>query len=177
LVENSTYNRTSLKARLIKNGTLKNVCSNCGISQWNGKEISLHLEHINGINNDNRIENLCLLCPNCHSQTDTYAGKNIGKWAKYIKRRSKSINEGNKKEPRESSVQKSCCDCGKKIDPKATRCKSCVGFIREATKIEWPSVEALIQMVDNSSYLAVGRKLKVSDNAVRKRIRMHKDRE
>jgi 5-methylcytosine-specific restriction endonuclease McrA len=49
------------------------ICENVG--EWMGKPISLQLDHINGVNNDNRIENLRILCPNCHSQTETYAGK------------------------------------------------------------------------------------------------------
>jgi len=49
-----------------------NCCAICGITDWLGQSLSLHLDHINGINNDNRLENLRLLCPNCHSQTDTY---------------------------------------------------------------------------------------------------------
>lgn len=52
-------------------------CVKCGnIGEWQGEKLSLQIHHINGINNDNRLENLCWLCPNCHSQTDTYAGKN-----------------------------------------------------------------------------------------------------
>lgn len=77
LVENSSYaNIASLKRRIISSKLLKYECSKCGISSWNGQPLSLHLDHINGINNDHRIENLRFLCPNCHSQTDTYAGKN-----------------------------------------------------------------------------------------------------
>lgn len=80
LVENSTYaNITRLKGRLIKEGRLEYSCACCGISDWMGKPLSLQLDHINGKNNDHRIENLRFLCPNCHSQTDTYAGKNKGK--------------------------------------------------------------------------------------------------
>lgn len=77
LVKNSSYaNIASLKRRLIDNKLLKYECSKCGISSWNGQPLSLHLDHINGINNDHRLENLRFLCPNCHSQTSTYAGKN-----------------------------------------------------------------------------------------------------
>ena len=52
-------------------------CSICFISEWNGKPIVLEIDHINGINSDNRVENLRYVCPNCHSQTSTYKGKNI----------------------------------------------------------------------------------------------------
>lgn len=76
LTKDSWYNRTFLKKRLIKGGILKYECSFCKISNWQGKKISLQLDHINGINNDNNLENLRLLCPNCHSQTDTYTSKN-----------------------------------------------------------------------------------------------------
>lgn len=78
LVENSKYqNRKKLKERLIKEGLLINKCYECGLIDWNGKPISLHLEHINGVNDDHRKENLKLLCPNCHSQTNTFSGRNV----------------------------------------------------------------------------------------------------
>lgn len=51
-------------------------CSECGIEDWFGKPLVLELDHINGINTDNRLENLRLLCPNCHSQTHTFRGRN-----------------------------------------------------------------------------------------------------
>lgn len=76
LVKNSIYGSHKLKLRLIKSKQLIEECSFCKITNWNNMKLSFHLDHINGINNDNRLENLRLLCPNCHSQTSTYAGKN-----------------------------------------------------------------------------------------------------
>lgn len=77
LVENSIYtNNHALKLRLIKEGILEYKCAVCGISEWMGKKISLQLDHKNGVHTDYRVENLRLLCPNCHSQTDTYGAKN-----------------------------------------------------------------------------------------------------
>lgn len=75
LIENSTYqNMTCLKNRIINAGLLEYKCSLCGnIGEWNGKPLSLQLDHINGIHTDNRIENLRILCPNCHSQTETFS--------------------------------------------------------------------------------------------------------
>ena len=74
LVKDSSYSRTKLKSRLIKEGLKENKCECCGISEWQGKPLSLDLHHLNGINNDNRLSNLQLLCPNCHSQTNNFAG-------------------------------------------------------------------------------------------------------
>ena len=77
LVENSTYlNTNHLKERLIKEGLLEYKCEICGnTGEWNGSPLSLQLDHKNGNHTDNRIENLRLLCPNCHSQTDTFSTK------------------------------------------------------------------------------------------------------
>jgi hypothetical protein len=69
-------NRTHLKQRLVRLGLLEESCHECGITEWRGKPLSLCLHHINGINDDNRIENLAVLCPNCHSQTKNFAGRN-----------------------------------------------------------------------------------------------------
>ena len=79
LIENSLsgVSNSSLKKRLLKSGKLEYKCFECHLSEWKGKPLSLQLDHINGINNDNRLDNLRLLCPNCHSQTETFAGKKL----------------------------------------------------------------------------------------------------
>ena len=76
LIKDSEYNRTKLKERLVKEGLKEYKCECCGISEWNGKPLALQLHHINGIHNDNRLSNLQLLCPNCHSQTSNWRSRN-----------------------------------------------------------------------------------------------------
>lgn len=78
LIKDSPYaNISKLKERLLNETDMKYECAICGLSDWLDEPLSLHLDHINGINNDHRRENLRFLCPNCHSQTATYAGRNI----------------------------------------------------------------------------------------------------
>lgn len=153
LTENSTYHRYNLKVRLIKNGLLKNKCYICNIEPiWNNKPLSLHIDHINGVNDDNRLENLRLLCPNCHSQTPTFSGKKNKK--SYIK-------------------TKLCPQCNSPMFRKSSICIKCHNnnMKNKNTKIQWPSTKKLLQMVSKSSYVAVAKQLGVSDNAVRKRIK------
>jgi predicted RNA-binding Zn-ribbon protein involved in translation (DUF1610 family) len=80
LVESSTYtNIHRLKLRLLKERYMDYSCVECGNNGiWHGKPLTLQLDHINGVSNDHRLTNLRFLCPNCHSQTDTYSGRNKG---------------------------------------------------------------------------------------------------
>jgi 5-methylcytosine-specific restriction endonuclease McrA len=77
--------RRNVKSRLLGAGLLKNICMICGLREWRGKTLSMHLDHVNGRKNDHRLENLRMLCPNCHSQTETYGGRN--------KRRSRRLQD------------------------------------------------------------------------------------
>ena len=72
----SRYSNEAVKQRIVKDNLLEYRCSKCGIDSWQGETIVLDLDHINGNNCDNRLENLRYLCPNCHSQTNTYKGRN-----------------------------------------------------------------------------------------------------
>lgn len=145
-----SYTHThNLKNKLLKQGLLINKCSVCGIDSWMNKSISLQLDHINGIKLDNSLENLRLLCPNCHSQTTNYSGKkNKGKAKKYF-----------------------CKTCGIQTSFKKDACLKCVRKSEE--KIVWPSTEYLLEQIKTKSYLQLGRELGVSDNAIRNRIKRH----
>lgn len=137
----------SVKARIIKRNLLKYECSECKITSWNNKNLVLQLDHISGNNKDNRLENLRFLCPNCHSQTDTYCGKHI------------------KKEKNEHH----CPDCDKIIYKLSKQCREC-RFKSGPSKIEWPNLEILEDIYQKFGYQEAGRRLGVSGRAVRKRI-------
>lgn len=76
-VENSTYKRGHLKARIITEKLIPYECAKCRLGdQWNGEKLVLRLDHKNGVNNDHRFGNLRFLCPNCDSQEPTFCGRN-----------------------------------------------------------------------------------------------------
>ena len=148
LTENSTYNRSQLKRRLVEDNLLEYKCSFCGISNmWNNKPLSLQLDHINGINNDNRLNNLRFLCPNCHSQTETYCGKH----------RKKVYN---------------CLDCGKEIKKDSKRCNKCSSILNNKNQRKFEvSKEELIELIAQYPMTKIGKMFNVSDNSIRKRCK------
>lgn len=68
--------RASLKRLILEAGVKREVCERCGIDEWRGRPLSIALHHVNGDPDDNRLENIRFLCPNCHSQTENYGGRN-----------------------------------------------------------------------------------------------------
>lgn len=149
LVENSSYSYSNnLKTKLLKEGYLKYECVICKNSgEWQGKKISLHLDHINGIRNDNRLENLRILCPNCHSQTETYGSKRLKKHDKLWQKTSKK-----------------CSCCNTIISDKSTKCFECS---KDISKVK-PIKEWLEQLVYMFSIIEIGKIYGVTDNTVRK---------
>lgn len=159
LIQNSTYaSNTDLKIRLIKENLLNNICSECNIFEWNNKSLVLQLDHINGDNCDNRIENLRLLCPNCHSQTYTFSrGTRL---------------------PIFGPQKSNCIDCNKNISKNLKRCDSCkVKNLKtrknnsNKPKIEWPSYFELKKITNELGFIAAANLLGVSDNAIRKHMK------
>lgn len=125
------------------------------------KPIPLELHHVDGDRLNNSLDNLMIICPNCHSFTENFAGKKL---RGLIPKKPKGILP---------ELPKVCLDCGRKICRQSIRCKSCSGKHNQSTKIQWPATNELIAMVEKSNYLQVARQLGVSDNAIRKRIKNH----
>lgn len=81
LIAGRTFQSRHLKRRLLQEGIKEHRCEHCGLSEWQDDPIPLEIDHINGRRDDNRLENIRLLCPNCHALTPTYRGRNIGRYA------------------------------------------------------------------------------------------------
>lgn len=79
LKKDSDIQSSKLKKYLLDEHIFEPICSSCNLRDWLSKPIPLELDHIDGVNSNNEITNLRLLCPNCHAQTPTYRGKNIKK--------------------------------------------------------------------------------------------------
>ena len=150
LINQSRYvSSSTLKTKVIKAGLLEYKCYICDNNGHHfGKPLVLQLDHINGERNDNRIENLRILCPNCHSQTETFCGKH------------KKTKE---------KVQTYCAKCGKDKKQKNSKvCDKCNRHKSGKKKINWPKDSDLTIMLQKSSMTNIGKILGVSDNAVKK---------
>jgi hypothetical protein len=166
LVANREYNRKRLKRRLYEAGLKKRECELCGQGEtWRGRQMTLILDHINGMATDNRLENLQIVCPNCAATLDTHCGR----------------------KGRIEFDPRDCEYCGGSFVPRyATQryCSQACGVHSkgprdprpERRKVERPPYQQLIAETQELGFSAVGRKYGVSDNAVRKWIRWYEAR-
>ncbi len=164
LVVGSTYGRYHLKRRLYEAGLKERRCELCGQDEnWNGRRISLIIDHINGVRDDNRLGNLRIICPNCAAGLETHCGR-------------KNLTE---------LESRQCLHCGSPFTPKYRTHRYCSvscgshwprqpGAVRPAArKVERPPCDQLVCEVRDLGYSATGRKYGVSDNAIRKWVRQY----
>lgn len=166
LVRRSTYGRGHLKRRLYAEGLKQRRCELCGQGEeWRGGRLSLILDHINGVRDDHRLENLRIVCPNCAATLPTHCGRGFRK-------------------PR---TPKDCPGCASQFVPASARQKYCSrecarargrvsgeGVLKPGLRrVERPSYEQLMAEIEATSFSAVGRRYGVSDNAVRKWLRFY----
>jgi hypothetical protein len=160
LVRGSSYHRGHLKRRLYEEGIKDRKCELCGQGEiWRGREMSLVLDHVNGRADDNRLENLRIVCANCAATLDTHCGRNL---------------------PR----RRTCVRCGTAFQPTHLHHRYCSlscgggGDVRNEPrpalrKVARPPYPQLVDEVRALGYCAVGRKYGVSDTAIRKWLRQY----
>lgn len=164
LIENTLRSGQRLIKKLCEEGLKEYKCELCGIGNiWNNKKLVLQLDHKNGVHTDNRIENLQILCPNCHSCTDNYCGKNV---------RLNNIKKGkvySEEKQYEKSKKYNCVNCDKKICKEDGLCIEChKSKIRKDVGKKIPSYSQLQEDVKSLPYTQVGKKYNVRDNTIRK---------
>lgn len=146
LIENRPYKSQSLKKRLIEEGIKEDKCERCGISEWQGEKLTLQLHHINGNHNDNRLENLQILCPNCHSLTDNFVNKR------------KDV--------------KVCPDCGCEINKRSEYCRKCAPKHKDVSNLS-PTKDELKDLLKTLNFVEIAQKYGVTDSAIRKRCKKY----
>lgn len=159
----------NLKNKLLQEGLKEHRCESCRLDEWLGDRIPIELHHVDGNKYNNNLDNLQILCPNCHSKTDNNSGKGTIRLSSDQKVRARLYRK--KKSPR-SKLKTHYCKCGKLIDKRSKSCKSCVLKIT-LRRVERPSLDILLNEVQELGYCATGRKYGVTDNAIRKWIKSY----
>ena len=143
-----------LRKKLIESGIKENKCEICGISEWQGVKLPLELHHKDTNHYNNNLENLQILCPNCHSIQEGNSGAAIGtKVKKEVK-------------PKVEKIIFICPQCGQEFSGKGKMCRKCYNFSNRIT--ERPNRDELKTLIRNNSFLSLSKKFGVSDNAIRK---------
>lgn len=163
LVKDSSYRNThALKNKLYKSGLKLPKCEiiECGLELWLGKPAPLALDHINGKRSDNRIENLRILCYNCHGQTPTFSGKKMKKEI--------IIKPVTVKKRKTYSLQ---CACGKQMNRTAKNCLECSNKLRTKLASSYLPVQEMISGIEEFGYSKYSKQINLSDNGLRKVLR------
>lgn len=191
-IENSQVCQATLREYYIRGNYSEYKCAICGINEWCGKPLTLRLDHINGINNDDRLENLRWICANCDSQLPTFCSghKGLSKKKYYCEECGVEIKTGrvycsecrnlvksgeqkvankfvkvfDKKEAKD--YYNRCPSCGKRISDGAKMCMECARS--KTRKVEWPTREELKILIRTRPFVKIAEQFNVSDNAVRK---------
>ena len=165
MVEGSTYSRNHLKNRLYREGMKARRCEVCAQGElWRGQPMSLILDHVNGIRDDHRLENLRIVCPNCAATLTTHCGR----------------------KNRVEVSPRDCLRCGSQFSPTYARQRYCSRECgrraprpnrgvpnRGLRRVERPPYDQLLREIAETSYVAVGRRYGVSDNAIHKWVRQY----
>lgn len=179
--KNSQYSRTEImKSILINEFGFKNECSRChNNGLWENEKLSLQLDHINGDHSDNQIKNLRILCPNCHSQTDTYSGKSR-KSKKMTMRIGRDILSSLLKKTtidKTANILKVSINTVKKLiskyDIKYVKKNSMFSGVPQVCHKKRFEIDKdkLVELVNSKPITEIGKMFRVSDNAIRKRCR------
>ena len=174
LVKDSNSGSSKLKKRLVEEHVLVDVCSICGQKPiWNGKPLVLELDHINGDYKDNRLENLRILCPHCHSQTDSFRGRSKRTYRltkEQIKENALKVIEECSNIPQQEVLIYKCLQCNKPYQSEHTKqkyCSSeCVHLSQRRTK--HPSKERLQKLVWEKPTCQLAKDFGVSDKSIEK---------
>jgi hypothetical protein len=165
LVEGSTYHRGHLKRRLLAEGLKRPECEMCGQGElWRGRRMSLVLDHINGVHDDHRLENLRILCPNCNATLDTHCGRH--KTRKHHDRPCPTCSEVFR--PSTGGQRYCSASCA----GRGERNRRAQVARRHVAR---PPYEQLVREIEALGYSGVGRKYGVSDNAIRKWRRAYEE--
>lgn len=171
---------SKLRKRLIDEGFKKEKCEKCNNTEWMGVKIPLELHHINGNHYDNRLENLQILCSNCHAIEHDYSNNSKkeslidGELLNKSFQNKNNICEKEKNRVLEIKEKRYCVNCGKKLNSKQKKycSKECYNENNRNRPSREELKEKLIELKHN--LCAIGRFYKVSDTAIRKWIRLYK---
>lgn len=167
MIAGSTYSRFHLKRRLFEEGRKDRVCEECGQGEsWRGRRMALILDHINGVPDDHRFENLRILCPNCAATLETHCGSKN----RTPKKARKCPTCGESFLPARHSNRYCSRACGQRWN----RTRQPTGEQRPRTRrVERPPYPELIAEIEEYGYVATGRRYGVSDNAIRKWVKFY----